>query len=59
MISSTIKTQTHATMSPSLPQERALNGVKMVVDGYFASWKIELQQMHKQSVNSLGTVTNC
>ena len=59
MISSTIKTQTHATTSLSLPRERALDGLKMVVDGHFASWKIELQQMHKQSVSSLGTVTNC
>lgn len=53
MISSTVKTQTHATTSLSWPRERALDGVKMVADGHFASWKIELQQMHKQSV------TNC
>lgn len=59
MISSTIKTQTHATTSLSWPQERVLDGVTMVADGHFASWKIELQQMHKQSVSSLGTVTNC
>ena len=59
MISSTIKTQTHATTSLSLPRERAPDGLKMVVDGHFASWKTEVQQMHKQSVSSLGTVTNC